>query len=165
MAEFSFKSEGHRLVHKKIEEFIEPEHRLLDVGCGDGSFLDRLERSHDIRGTGIDPSVTAKSDTETDCTRLRAERADELQEKFDLIYSINSLHHFDDVSGFLSSVKSSLCESGKIILADWKEGAPTGITESYFSREEVSKMLKETGFEITESKEMEKQFLLVAETS
>lgn len=163
MTENSFKSKGHRLVHEKLDKLIEPGSRLLDVGCGSGSFLDRLGRNYDIRGVGVDPSADVKGNTDTSCTRLQAEKVDELQENFDLVYSINSLHHFEDLSSFLSSAKESLRGSGKLILADWKEGASTGIPENYYSRQNVVDLLEQTGFNVTGSSEIEKQFILVAE--
>lgn len=159
----NFQSEGHRLVHERLENLVKPGYKLLDVGCGDGSFLDRLGRNYDIRGLGVDPSATVKGNTDTNCTRLRAEEVDELQEKFDLVYSINSLHHFDDPSSFLNSAKDSLRDPGKLILADWKEGASTGIPENYYSQQDVVNLLEQTGFNVTDSSEIEKQFLLVAE--
>ncbi|MFP4202277.1 MAG: class I SAM-dependent methyltransferase [Candidatus Acetothermia bacterium] len=158
----NFSSEGHRQVFEKLEELIEPGSRLLDVGCGDGSFLRELERAYDIRGAGVDPSATPKEGGDGGCRRLRAEEIEELAEEFDLIYSINSLHHFDAPSRFIKGAEERLTGSGRIIIADWKKGASTGIPESYYSGDCVADLLKEAGFDLLESRELEKQFLLVA---
>lgn len=156
-----FKSEGHGRVYEKLEELIKPGFKILDVGCGDGSFLDQITKNHDISGVGIDPSPAKGESADTNCTILKAESVGELDDKFNLVYSINSLHHFGAVSEFFESVPEKLKKPGKIILADWKEGAQTGIPESYYSREYITTLLTEAGFEVVNSQELEKQFLLV----
>ncbi|MCF7890395.1 class I SAM-dependent methyltransferase [Candidatus Bipolaricaulota bacterium] len=157
-----FKSEGHEKVYEKLENLIKPEFRILDVGCGDGSFLDQIANHHDISGVGIDPSPAEIEGIETNCTILKAESVGELEEKFDLVYSINSLHHFGDVYEFFKSVPNQLEESGVMILADWKEGASTGRPESYYSLEYISNLLTEAGFKVADSQDLERQFFLVS---
>ena len=41
-----------------IQDWISPGSRVLDLGCGDGSFLAHLKRTKNIRGCGleIDPA-------------------------------------------------------------------------------------------------------------
>ncbi|MBS3792743.1 MAG: class I SAM-dependent methyltransferase [Candidatus Bipolaricaulota bacterium] len=155
------KTEGDEKVYEKLESLIKHGFRILDVGCGDGSFLNQITKHHDISGVGIDPSPAKREDADTNCTILKAESVGELEEKFDLVYSINSLHHFGDVSEFFEGVPEKLKRPGNIILADWKEGASTGRPESYFSREHISKLMTEAGFEVTESRDLERQFFLV----
>lgn len=157
-----FKSAGHRLVFEELEVFLEPDDIVLDVGCGDGSFLERIVSGFEVEGIGIDPSASIGGRSETECNSLRAENVNELKKDFDVIYSINSLHHFGDAGLFFKHVTASLKPSGTIIIADWKEGASTGIPESYYSRDNVEGMLTEAAYETIKSRELEKQFFLMA---
>jgi homoserine O-acetyltransferase len=43
-----------RVDYELIESLIEPDSRVLDIGCGDGELLSRLIRDKNIRGEGIE---------------------------------------------------------------------------------------------------------------
>src|SRR3989338_3698540 len=43
-----------RLDHKVILDLIEPNTRVLDLGCGDGTLLARLAGAKQIKGTGVE---------------------------------------------------------------------------------------------------------------
>jgi len=43
-----------RLDHKVIYDIIEPESRVLDLGCGDGDLLAFLEQKKNIKGQGVE---------------------------------------------------------------------------------------------------------------
>jgi len=43
-----------RLDLSHIQRWIEPGSRVLDLGCGDGEFLETLQRERQVRGTGIE---------------------------------------------------------------------------------------------------------------
>ncbi len=40
-----------------ISEWIEPDSRILDLGCGDGSLLKLLNRKRNVTGYGVDSSI------------------------------------------------------------------------------------------------------------
>jgi methionine biosynthesis protein MetW len=46
-----------RLDHSIIDQWIAPGSRVLDLGCGDGSLLQRLRTSKNIRGYGLEISA------------------------------------------------------------------------------------------------------------
>lgn len=141
---------------------MEPDDIVLDVGCGDGSFLERIVSDFGVEGMGIDPSASIGGSSETECNRLRAENVDELEEDFDIVYGINSLRHFGDVEDFFKNVDANLKPEGKMVIADWKEGASTGIPESYYSGEYIESVLTKSDSKMIKSRELEKQFFLVA---
>ena len=41
-----------------ISEWIAPQSSVLDLGCGDGTLLDHLKNSHNIRGIGLEIDVS-----------------------------------------------------------------------------------------------------------
>jgi homoserine O-acetyltransferase len=43
-----------RLDHERIEELVEPGSTVLDVGCGSGALLGRLDRNKGVRGLGVE---------------------------------------------------------------------------------------------------------------
>jgi homoserine O-acetyltransferase len=45
---------GRRIDYERIVELIEPESRVLDLGCGDGALLCELIRGKGVKGTGIE---------------------------------------------------------------------------------------------------------------
>ena len=45
---------GRRVDYERIAELIEPESRVLDIGCGDGALLCELIRSKGVKGMGIE---------------------------------------------------------------------------------------------------------------
>jgi len=51
--------EGPRYDHDCIERWVEPDARVLDLGCGDGRLLERLWSEKQIRGIGIEVDETA----------------------------------------------------------------------------------------------------------
>ena len=40
-----------------ITEWVEPDSRILDLGCGDGSLLKLLNKKRNISGYGVDTSI------------------------------------------------------------------------------------------------------------
>lgn len=45
---------GPRYDHDRIEQWVEPDARVLDLGCGDGRLLERLWTTKQTRGVGIE---------------------------------------------------------------------------------------------------------------
>ena len=41
-------------MNKLIGNFIQPEARVLDLGCGDGSLLAFLRKNNQVRGLGLE---------------------------------------------------------------------------------------------------------------
>ena len=40
----------------RIAQWITPGSRVLDLGCGDGTLLDHLQRSRNVKGVGVEIS-------------------------------------------------------------------------------------------------------------
>ena len=48
---------GIRLDHQIISRIIEPESRVLDLGCGNGATVEHLGTDRGLTAVGVDPSA------------------------------------------------------------------------------------------------------------
>lgn len=103
---------------KFVQSYLEGGDFVLDVGCGRGDILKDLKRRENIAAFGIDP-ITGVEDEEINFRELKAERIGEMGENFDLIFSVYSLHHFDDPEKFLKGARRKLRAGGRLITIDW----------------------------------------------
>jgi SAM-dependent methyltransferase len=88
--------------------------RVLDVGCGDGSWLWRLARAGFRNLTGIDPFMAVEHD---EGVRLRRCTLDALSEDpFDVIRFNHSLEHVPDPLASLRAATARLSERGVLIV-------------------------------------------------
>lgn len=102
---------------------VKSNERVLDLGCGNGRFFDRL-RNTDY--TGIDNSeklieIAKKNYKEADFKVSSALDLPFKEEEFDRIYSIAVLHHLPQKyhSRFLEEIKRVLKKKGVLILTVW----------------------------------------------
>ena len=96
----------HRVVHPVVAErlasVLTPTSVALEVGCGTGNYLRALRASADCDCVGIDPSTAmlAKARSMADPrVRLiggRAERLELPDGAFDLVFSVDVIHHVHD---------------------------------------------------------------------
>jgi ubiquinone/menaquinone biosynthesis C-methylase UbiE len=92
--------------------------RILEAGCGTGHWLGEL-REHVRFVCGADASVgmLGQARGKLERTPLVAARANALAFRagsFDLIFSVNAVHHFDDPCGFIRDA-AGLLRSGGIL--------------------------------------------------
>ena len=111
----------HALAQKKIVSLlkeIESSVQVMDIGCGDGFFLDLLLRMGFTRVRGIDPG---RSMVDRCLERgLPAARGslEELsgENLYDLVLLIEVLEHLDDPAAALEKIKVLLRPGGKLLL-------------------------------------------------
>lgn len=140
----------------KFKEFIQPEHNVIDFGCGGGFLLSNLDCSGK-KGVEINPEARKQaSGIGLDVTG----NIDDIQDNWaDIIVSNNALEHtlrpYDEISGLKSKLKPGgiavfilPCESLKMRfheddinqhLYSWSPGA-------------IGNLFKAAGYEIIESK-------------
>lgn len=123
---------------------------VLDAGCGDCSRLKELKKLENINAFGIDVFIPRDEDNnEIICKEMKAEDIDKLPEKFNLIFTAYSFHHFDEAEKFLVRAKNRLLKGGRLIIIDWKYGALTdNPDEEYYRPEEIEKFLTDAGFKL-----------------
>lgn len=119
--------------------------RVLEVGCGSGDILHQLAVKKQAYGIGIDPAAYSNYD-DVVCKRLAGERISELNEKFDIVFSIHSLHHLSAPMQMFRGAAGLLEPGGKVVIIDWKHNAETGVPEYYFTKDELLSFATETGY-------------------
>ena len=110
---------------------VKPDHRVLDLGCGTGSFVVLLKRQHPtVQVIGLDPDAKALSRTEDKLRRagisVQLDRgfADELPyetNSFDRVFSSFMFHHLDEQTkkNTLQELRRVLKTGGSFHLLDF----------------------------------------------
>jgi len=145
------------ILNNLLERIIPGKDRLLELGCGSGSLVEKLGEKYNVYIRGIDPIYYGQNNR---CIGIGAEEVGKIGEWFDLIYSIHSLHHFSNVKMAIKAMKSVMGWKGEFIFIDWKKGADTGFPERYFSLNEIYTLLEGNGYFIKAAKEYEDNFLI-----
>ena len=140
---------------------------ILDVGCGDGTFLSSL--SDDWSKRGVEPSVSGarlarERRLEVACGTLETTAPDEV----DLISALDVIEHVVDPHNFVESLKQQLRKGGAVLLltgdADAYPARIAGSRWSYlrwcghisvFSRTGLRRLLESHGFEVITSQRCE----------
>jgi tocopherol O-methyltransferase len=106
---------------------IKPGSRVLDVGCGFGASSIYLAKQYGAKTTGITISPVqvsmankAAKKAEAECEFLLMD-ADNLQlnESFDVIWSIESISHYKNPKDFLEKATTILKPGGTLAVIDW----------------------------------------------
>ncbi len=131
--------------------------KILDFGCSDGYFIEILKKNikSEIAGIDCDESQIniCKSKNIVAFTSL-----DETKEKFDFIYSLNTLEHiFDDIKT-LKQINLHLYDNGKLFLYlpafNWLFSSMDKKTGHYrrYDKHDIKKKLENSGFSIEKIK-------------
>ncbi len=91
--------------------------RVLEAGCGTGRWLAELKQ-HGLTATGLDLSAgmleQARLAGALDLARGRAEQLPFQHKTFDLVFSVNALHHFSSPQAFIESAYRCLRPGGAL---------------------------------------------------
>jgi len=131
--------------------FIAERDYVLDVGCGDCSRLKEIKKLREINAFGIDIFISHKNNKnyEVVCREIKAEDINKLSEKFNLIFTAYSFHHFNDPKKFLINAKNRLLQGGRLIIIEWKYDTVTSNPdEEYYRAKEMEEFLTDAGFKI-----------------
>lgn len=93
--------------------------QVLEVGCGTANYISALEALTNCHAYGCDPSqemlVQARSRTATlSLKEGRAEKLDYADDMFDLVFSIDVIHHVEDHQAYYQEAFRVLKPGGKL---------------------------------------------------
>ncbi len=105
---------------------LKPNQRLLDVGCGTGSLLERIIRFFpDTHATGMDPSpemLDMARGKYLDGVDFKAGWAESLpfhDDSFDVVVSCNTFHYWRQPARALDEIARVLRPEGQLLITDW----------------------------------------------
>jgi SAM-dependent methyltransferase len=101
--------------------------RVLEVGCGTGNYITALQGLTGCACRGLDPSeeMLARARARSEAVPFQAGRAEALpfpDASFDLVFSVDAIHHVDNRSQAFREAFRVLCPGGKVCTAtdsDW----------------------------------------------
>jgi len=101
--------------------------KVLDVGCGVGGSSIHLARRYGAESTGITISPVQVQMARTAADRagvnvrflLMDAQAITLSERFDLVFSIESVSHYENKGAFFRRLPGLVHHTGRVVLIDW----------------------------------------------
>jgi tocopherol O-methyltransferase len=106
---------------------LQPGSRILDIGCGFGGTSNYLAKQYRVSATGITISPVQvemanreakKQDLDARFLLMDAEALN-FSEPFDLLWSVESISHYQDIPKFFPSAAKFLKPGGTFALTDW----------------------------------------------
>lgn len=162
----------HRYLERMEREIPKASRRLLDYGCGTGTFLEcALERGWEACGLDISEEAVRRARSRGLPAWTLGEAPRELDAPFDAVTLWDVLEHLDDLHGTLHSLSSFLRAGGRLFvetpdaryvlrrwslsLARWTRGRLNGARfffypdhRTYFSEATLSRLLDKHGFRV-----------------
>ncbi|MDE5598609.1 MAG: class I SAM-dependent methyltransferase [Lachnospiraceae bacterium] len=114
---------AYRLITDNIK--LNPEDKVLDVGCGTGTILKRLNDICHIKGFGIDIEEKMVEQAKLKLPQMDIQKCDCSNtsfenEMFDSIIACMTFHHFYDQMAFANEMFRILKKGGKLYIVDPK---------------------------------------------
>lgn len=139
---------AHRRLHVGVfrelcgRGMLTPDSAVLEVGCGTGNYVRSLAERYKCDAHGLDPAVAMLSHASAHPTGVhwvqgRAEQLAFSARAFDLIFSVDVIHHVSDKVGFYHEAERSLRPGGHLCTA-------TDSREIILQREVLSGYFPET---------------------
>lgn len=110
----------------RLANGLESSSRVLEVGCGTGNYMAALHGAVACSCTGIDPSPQMLEKLKARGTPVqavdgRAERLPFGENTFDLVYSVDVIHHIEDRGAAFREAARVLKEGGRLCTATESE--------------------------------------------
>jgi ubiquinone/menaquinone biosynthesis C-methylase UbiE len=114
---------AHRQVHAGVfrelcaRAGLGPGSRVLEVGCGTGNYIAALAGTFGCTACGLDPSIEMLALVRSErvhCLLGRAQESGFTDRAFDLIFSVDVIHHVDEKAAFYREAARVLQPGGRI---------------------------------------------------
>lgn len=136
---------------------LPPVGRLLDIGCGNGTFLRAFAESHlgwRLSGAEFDAKHLADLEQIPGFHQLHTGSLDSISEKFELIALVHTLEHIEAPTAFLASIRKLLTAKGSLFIQvpHYRENPfelMTADHASHFDADSISSLLSRAGFHPT----------------
>jgi len=149
------------LVTKNVE--LTENCKVLDVGCGTGTILKRLNDKCVIDGYGIDVEENMLTEAKGKCPTMdiRLCSCDDTpfeSGSFDVVVACMAFHHFPDKDAFVKEAARILKSGGKLYIADPKFPLPVRkvintalsihkVVGEFYKQEEIAEIITPYGLE------------------
>ena len=123
----------HRRVHPEVlrrlllDGGLTRDRRILELGCGTGNYTNAIHKAAGCGCWGIDPSVAMLREATAQCSaaRLHVGRAETLgfpEDAFDLVFSVDVIHHVADRAACFREAHRVLAPGGQVcVVTDSEE--------------------------------------------
>ncbi len=107
------------VLQKLANSGLDSDSKVLEVGCGTGNYLAGLEAAVSCQCWGIDPSrqMLAKASAHSGSIRFIIGRAEQMNLPsgfFDLVFSVDVIHHLTDPAVYFREAQRVLKPGGKV---------------------------------------------------
>lgn len=118
-SEYAAHRQTHRGVYRELcaQAGLGPGSRVLEVGCGTGNYVSALAESFGCYACGLDPSIEMLARVRSEQVRCLLGRAEELgvaDGTFDLVFSVDMIHHVGDKGAFYREAARVLQPGGRL---------------------------------------------------
>ena len=118
-AEYARHRQVHPAVFRALAEAIQPSSRVLEVGCGTGNYVHALQDHCGCACWGIDPSqemlhIAGSQGGSVQFGQGSAEEIDLPPTSFDLVYSVDVIHHVTDRPAYYREAYRVLAPGGRM---------------------------------------------------
>ena len=134
-------SKWHHLKFRRVAEEIAGHRRLLDVGCGPGTFIGQMASAHDSVGIDLSRNQIAYAERRYGAPdrrfiRCTAEQLPEEAGRFDAITAIELIEHLspEEVKASLEAAVARLAPGGKLVLTTPNFGGVWPLVEALVNR-------------------------------
>ena len=139
--------------------------KVIDVGCNDGSLMEKLQRAGYAKVVGVEPNPVAaeiarKKGYDVYTSYLTQEAATKIVAEhgtFDAVFLRHVVEHVSDLDGFFTGIRTLLRDEGLLVLElpeveeSFSLGSPAILWEehlNYFTPALAEHMLKRFGFQV-----------------
>jgi len=107
--------------HEAISNLLKEDMNVLEIGCAEGHFLEKIKSLYKCKTTGLEMNLDAISKARDKGIKIHNETIQEhsllLNNQYDLICSFQVLEHIADVGSFIEACINCLKPDGKLIIS------------------------------------------------